>query len=358
MKTLYLILLLVSMFSFQSYACNTSATVEISGPSSVRVGNDETFTLTKTSGTNFQTPPETFTYAPIRVLWEIINSSGTTVVSESQTIAFSNYNGPYENNLDLSGLSTGTYTAKATLRWCEYFPTVAEGCDPKSATDSYTFEIFAAPDLVVDGQLLGGLQFNENSNITLEYAVFNDEDPLSGSVTADVDVWWSLDNNIDPNQDQLAAALTGVNVQASGGNINVSTATITTPSVPNGFVNEVYSLILEVDPDNDIDESQVQNGENNNLFFITDIFILDTSGSRVESNSKTLKGQSITDNINNYDNNNKLGILKVMDIYGKVIWEKSANLEIDISQLPQDKVLIVVYDEKQSISTKKILLTK
>ncbi len=269
MKYIPLILLLMMIYSLKSYSCTppTAPTaITISGPSTVSVGTNETFTATASDIFDAQ-PPHYF--GNVRIAWKLVNSTGAVIDQSIDALVGTDRNGPYQRSFSFgSSLNTGSYQIEATLSWDQQFwigdnPTVTEF----SISDAFPIVVGVSqpsPDLEVVGQVNGN-SANESSNIVLQYAVVNSGDPLSSSIRTNVRAWWSLNTSINPNQDRVAATISNVEIQ-NGSSFNFFSTTVQTPVLDNfGLSGSGWNfyLLLEVDYTNSINEP---NGENNNVY--------------------------------------------------------------------------------------------
>ena len=359
MKTRCLILLFLCLFFIKGYTCGPPATasVTLTGPSSTPTGSTLPLTLTKSqpelanSGT---------TYDAVGVTWELINSSGS-VVESSNTGYGRGFNGPYDGSLNLSSsITPGTYTVKGTIQWTRFISNspcdeANGGCVGGSGSDSYPIQITAPvpePDLVIAGLDPGNV--NENSSLIVEYVVSNQGDPLNSGVTTDIRIWWSTDNNISPGTDIVAATIN--NVSIINGNPSLSdflSASITAPDLSSGSGDINYFIILEVDYTNSINEPGT-GAENNNT---NDDAILITvrnnnTGGRIRSDLDVLETKTSKKDLHKFE------ILKVIDIQGRIIWEKKSEVRVNYSDLPTSEILILVLNEENNMTTKKVILVE
>ncbi|MEM9858416.1 MAG: hypothetical protein AAF843_13720 [Bacteroidota bacterium] len=359
MKTIYLSLVLSISFVYPGMACvlPIDVTVDISGPSSVIAGNQINLSATK-SGDEFYVDPTPVSgngsHVPIGVTWTIKNSSGAVVIIEHWTSAnvtngnvLPNIEGPYNTSLTLPpGLAVGTYQAKVTLTWVSERQNGFEDYD--QTEDSYQFQVTEAPinaDLEAVFQNTTAVNVTERANFTFSFAVNNTGEALNPNTEVDLSFYWSEDNIID-NNDVVARTISDVAV-TNGFGINWQTTTVTIPEV--SLDNTIRRLIMKVDPQNEIEEPGAENNNTDSRQFVISN---STSGGRIKSDL------DISDILTSKRDLNGLNLLKVIDVTGRMIWEKSSEERMDYLDLPTSELLILVMEKENSITTKKVVLTE
>lgn len=354
MKTHYLIFFICFLFSIKGYSCVSSgSTIAISGPSTVFNDGSSEFSASMTGG---YIAPNTVSFQPIlygvSTDWTLERTNGSIVRSATisgRTIRW---------NLNLSGVAPGSYVIRAVHNWCVEAvnaPTAYNECT--SIADTYPITVEerpVIPDLepafFVNSS--GGF-FNENTNISVAYAALNTGDALSSSVRTTLKFWWSEDRDVD-GDDKLARTINNVSIQNTTGGFSTTNTTITTPDLDDfglgglGFWN--FYLLLEIDPDNVIDEP---GGENNNvqddvLLTIEEpstggIIVPIFDGTKTKSISRT------PDMVNP-------SIIRITDLTGKIVWERQDGSGLNLQDIPSNEVLIFVREQNEEITREKVVI--
>lgn len=201
------------------------------------------------------------------------------------------------------------------------------------------------PDLFVVSPYLAqnsGKEFYENSSYNINVQVVNDG-PGDAPATK-VKIYVSYDRNVSTD-DHLAGIVDIPAISSYGQTAKINT-TITTPYTSYGY-NELMYILLKVDPDEGIDET---NESNNVADTYLHNIIVENSGGKILFGSLNEKiGETVSPNED---------ILAVMHFNGTIVWSKGTNSEqFNMSRLKEGLYIFQFLDENK-INSRKVYIQK
>lgn len=225
----------------------------------------------------------------------------------------------------------GYYEVTATLTWDEA-PTTGVEVKEISDTFSFTIETDLSGNMIIPNTV--------NSNSTLNGTFYIDLNGFPIWEETRVNVYWSEDNILD-SSDNLAFTRIGSNKITDTAEGNFSA---TAPTIPSNESFRHYYVIIKVDADDDIPETN----ETNNTYSQI-IKVNNPTGGRI-GNTKELNNMDL----NSINTDPK--IIRIHEMSGETIWTRDSHKDLELRDLPKGKILIVKYDSDCGITSKKIVI--
>lgn len=297
MKKILTLTLIVIASILKSYGC---AVVEISGPSEMYINgaNNEkekaTFTAENLENHVWGTPSYTE--------WKFIlgTKRGTSVTYDTES---------------MSELVPGTYTLTCT----SYFPGFGEQVDTKEIIISRGSKADLTPIIITD---MPTTVYKPNYPF-FTFRIKNEGDRKSDSFE------WTLFLN-EPNGNKTAVRNGSKNLWA-----NETSNSVDVQLFQSGFQDGLYSLTVEVDSGDDVDES-------------------DESNNSITSRTYRLLSSNSIQSFNRSANQKNL--IKVISNNGEILWsDNNKVLPFDYNELENGKIYIFTYDINGQLHQEKII---